>query len=256
MAHRGPGGVALDGRDLSDCLAEPPDLWVFYGLDPFCDVADPGALRRALAGSAALGFHAFAPDPDGVPHDLLLPIPTVGERTGHLINLEGRWQSMAPATAPPGELRDGADLLAELQTALGFAPGLDGAALIAHCRGLAARAVPAGDGLAVAPRWPARGLLRVGSPSIYQQDSATRHAHALQQTELARDLTLRAHPVTLSQLGLAGAVEVRLAQDGAAVVLPLVEDARMPADCVHLATGDARLGVLGDAFGAVELSRV
>ena len=257
VAHRGPGGAAVDGIDLSSRLQEPPDLWVFYGVDPACDVADPGRLRRALAEArTTIGFHSFIPDPQRLPYDLLLPIPTVGERNGHLINLEGRWQSMTAAVSPPGEVRDGAETLMELLQATGHAPGLAGSSLIAHCRGLEARAVMPEGPPEKEKRLPGQGLLRVGSPSIYQQDPASRHAHALQQTELAQELALRLHPETLSEHGLGGATRARLLQDGETLDLPLVIDPQMPRDCVYLATGDARLGQLGDAFGVVDLRHV
>ena len=243
--------------DLSMRLQEPPDLWVFYGLDPTCDVADPARLRQALAKARyTIGFQSFIPDLQHLPYDLLLPIPSVGERNGHLINLEGRWQSMTAAVPPPGEVRDGAEALEELLRAMGHTPGLAGKSLVAHCRGLEAHAVAPEQPPKSGKRLPVKGLLRVGSPSIYQQDPVTRHAHALQQTELAQRLVLRLHPETLIEHGLKGETHVRLSQDGKTLDLPLVADERMPRDCVYLPTGDARLGLLGDAFGVVDLHRV
>ena len=257
VAHRGPGGVAVDGMDLTARLTAPPALWLLYGVDPVCDVADPAAMRQALAGArTVIGFQSFLPDPQQVPYDLLLPMPTVGERGGHLINLEGRWQSMMPAVAPPGEVRDGARVLEDVLRMCGHAPGFAGISLIAHCRGLQAGAVAREALAAGSSRLPADGLLRVGTPGLYQQDAVTRHAHALQQTALARELVLRAHPETLQTLGLAAAHEVALTQDGETITLPLEMDAGMATDCVYLPTGDARLGALGDAFGAVELRHV
>ena len=257
VAHRGPGGAALDGIDLSARLQEPPDLWVFYRVDPACDVADPAGLRRALAvARTTIGFQSFIPDPRLLPYDLLLPIPTVGERSGHLINLEGRWQTMTAAVPPPGEVRDGAEVLVELLRATGHDPGLAGASLIAHCRGLEARTVVPRKPPRHNRRLPREGLLRVGSPSIYQQDAVTRHAHALQQTGLAQDLILRLHPDILSRQGLEGATHAHLFQDGETLRLPLVADERMPQDCIYLPTGDVRLSLLGDAFGLVDLRDV
>ena len=257
VAHRGPGGVAIEGMDLTARLAEPPELWMLYGVDPVCDVADPAAMRRALAGAqTVIGFQSFIPDPQQAPYDLLLPMPTVGERGGHLVNLAGRWQSMAPAVAAPGAVRDGVRVLEDLLRMCGHATGFAGISLTAHCRGLQAGAVAREAMGAGSSRLPATGLLRVGAPGIYQQDAATRHAHVLQQTELARELVLRAHPETLQALGLASAREATLAQGGETVALPLVADAGMATDCVYLPTGDARLGALGDAFGVVELRHV
>ncbi len=254
VAHRGPGGAAVEGVDLQARLQEPPDLWVIYGTDPACDVADPAQMLRAMtAARKTIGFQSFVPDPQGLPYDLVLPIPTVGERGGHLINLEGRWQSMTPAVAAPGEVRDGAQALVELLRMTGHDPGFAGVSLAAHCRGLQARTVTPGAPPKDVRRLPEKGLLRVGAPSIYQQDPATRHAHALQQTALAQDLVMRLHPETLSEWGLKDATHARLSQDGASLNLPLVADARVPRDCVYLPTGDARLGQLGGAFSVVDL---
>jgi len=227
---------------------------VFYGTDPACDVTDPARMREALAAARkTVGFQSFIPDPQHLPYDLLLPIPTVGERGGHLINLEGRWQSMTPAVSPPGEVRDGTEVLVELLRMTGHDPGFAGVSLVAHCRGLEACAVVPDKPPKDARRLPEKGLLRVGSPSIYQQDPVTRHARALQQTELAQDLALRLHPETLNERGLKDATHAYLSQDGSSLKLPLVVDAQVPRDCVYLPTGDVRLGLLGAAFSVVDL---
>ncbi len=254
VAHRGPGGEPVDGTDLAAALEDPPGAWVLYGLDPDCDAADPARLSQALGRAGeVIGLQAFAPSPERSPYSLLLPIATVGERGGHLINLEGRWQRMAPAAAPPDGVRDGAEVLAELARMAGLAPAQD-AALLEQCRNPDGVLAPVPfDGPSC---MPPDGLLRVGSPSLYQQDAVTRRAHALQQTELARQLALRAHPETLAARGLEDAAEARLSQDGAEAVLPLRPDSSMPADCVYVPTGDARLAALGPAFGVVELGRV
>ena len=254
VANRGPGGESVTGVDLMARLQDPPDLWVFYGTDPTCDVADPARMRQAMAAAGTtIGFQSFVPDPRILPYDLLLPVPTVGERGGHLINLEGRWQSMTPAVSSPGEVRDGAEVLTELLRLTGHDPGFAGISLVAHCRGLEARTVVLDKPPKDTRQLPEKGLLRVGSPSIYQQDSATRHAHALQQTELAQGLALRLHPETLNEHGLKGATHARLSQDGESLKLPLLVDARVPRDCVYLPTGDARLRGLGAAFSVVDL---
>ena len=254
VAHRGPGGAPMVGLNLAEALEEPPEAWVLYGLDPDCDAADPAYLGRVLERAGdVIGLQAFVPPPDRSPCSLLLPIATVGERGGHFVNLEGRWQRMAPAAPRPDGVRDGAAVLAELARMAGLAPTPD-AALLEQCRksGEASAPVP----FAGHSRLPPDGLLRVGAPSLYQQDAVVRRAHALQQTELARRLALRAHPATLGARGLAEAAEARLMQDGAGVVLPLQPDPRMPTDCVYVPTGDARLAALGPAFGVVELDHV
>ena len=259
VAHRGPGGAPLPaGRDLETACGEPDAVWVLHGLDPACDVHNPARLRAALAAArSAIGLAAFAV-PALLEHcDLLLPLATVGERGGHLLSLEGRWQAMTPAVAPPGDARPGAGALAGLAVAAGVdLPWRDADELLRHARSLAAAGPAPGAPYAGPARLGPGGLLRAGSPSIYQQDPATRHAHALQQTELAAPPRLRAHPATLRAAGLDGAARARLAQDGAELLLPLDADARMPEDCVHLPTGDPALGALGAAFGAVELRRV
>ncbi len=254
VAHRGPGGVPLEnGVDLSAQLQEPASVWALYGLDTHCDVDNPPILDAALKrAQEVIGFQSFLPDAADTPFTLLLPIATVGERRGHLINLEGRWQAMEPAVAAPGATQAGAQVLA----ALARTAGLDvcsEAQLLEHCRTDASAAPQAHQGKSCLP---AEGLLRVGSPSLYQQDAVTRRAHALQQTEWARQLELRAHPDTLRSRGVKHGAEVKLVQNGAALVLPYREDPSMPLDCVYVATGDARLALLGSAFGAVELQRV
>ena len=259
VAHRGPGGAALPtGRDLEAACGASGAVWVLHGLDPACDMHNPARARAALsAARAVIGLSAFA-TPALLEHcDLLLPLATVGERGGHLLSLEGRWQAMTPAAAPPGAARPGAGVLADLAVAAGVELPWRGAdELLRHARSLAGAGDAAGAPFAGPARLGPSGLLRAGGPSIYQQDPATRHAHALQQTELAAPPRLRAHPATLRAAGLDGAPRARLVQDGAELLLPLDADERMPEGCVHLPTGDPALAALGAAFGAVELRRV
>ena len=259
VAHRGPGGEALPGgRDLETACATPGAVWVLHGLDPACDVHDPARMRAALAAArAVIGLTAFATPALREHCALLLPLATVGERGGHLLSLEGRWQAMTPAAAPPGEARPGAGLLADLAVAAGVELPWRGAdELLRHAQSLADAGPAPGAPYAGPARLGPGGLLRAGGPSIYQQDPAVRHAHALQQTELAASPRLRAHPATLRAAGLDGAPRARLAQDGAELLLPLDADERMPEGCVHLPTGDPALAALGAAFGPVELRRV
>ena len=259
VAHRGPGGAPLPaGRDLATACGAPGAAWVLHGLDPACDVHDPARLRAALAAAhAVVGLTAFATPALREHCDLLLPIATVGERGGHLLSLEGRWQAMTPAAAPPGAARAGAGALADLAAAAGVELPWRGAdELLRHARALAGAGFAPGAPYAGPARLGPGGLLRAGAPSIYQQDPAARHAHALQQTELAAAPRLRAHPATLRAAGLEGAARARLAQDGAELLLPLDADERMPEGCVHLPTGDPALAALGAAFGPVELRRV
>ena len=260
VAHRGPGGKALAGVALDACLEQPPAVWSLYGLDPSCDVDNPAALSQALAQARhVIGWQSFVPDDlEQTPFNLLLPIATVGEHSGHLISLEGRWQSMQAVVPAPGQARDGVDLLGQVMRAANIdCLHTSRAALIKYCQSLQHTSIKAeSKDLGEQPRWVADGLHRSGAPSIYQQDPVTRHAHALQQTELARNLVLYLHPDMLPRYGLTEASELCLKQNGAAITLPLVLTEQVAPETVYLATGDGRLATLGSAFGPVELSNV
>ena len=260
VSRRDGAGTALaDGVDLDCALRGTDALWFLYGTDPLCDVADPVALRAALGKArAVIGFQAFLPPPGQYPCDLLLPLPTVGERSGHLLSLEGRWHALQGAGKLPGAVRAGSATLAELAHRCGIdLPWGDAEELLAQARARleAGPAEPAAvDAGTAQRRCPSSGLLRLGTASVYQQDAATRHAHALQQTELAGPATLAVHPDTLRQQELQDASRLRIHQGEASIVLPARADARVPEGCVYLESGDPALATLGDAFGEVRLS--
>ena len=260
VADRRAGSKFAKGTNLNRALDNPPETWFLYGVDPRCDVNDPRRMCTALhAAKQVIGFQSFMPEGDELVHDLLLPIATVGERNGHLINLEGRWQEMEAAVAPPDEVRGGVEVLEALASAAGAVLDVRREQIIPHLRAMVAPMPSAAPSMTELPgsRLPQHGLLRCGMPSLYQQDAVVRHAHALQQTEQARTLVARVHPQVLKTHSIPmDATQVRVYQGSANQIVDIHVDESMPEDCLYLPSGDERLAELGAAVGLVRLGYV
>ena len=115
----------------------------------------------------------------------------------------------------------------------------------------------------VAPQLPAyralpwAGVLqRLASVPIYSVDALVRRGTALQKTADARAPVVRLHGETLARLGLEGAAEVRVSQDGHEVVLPLVRDDRLAQDVAWVPAAHVSVTALPAMFGPITLEAV
>ena len=115
----------------------------------------------------------------------------------------------------------------------------------------------------VAPQLPAyralpwAGVLqRLANVPIYSVDALVRRGTALQKTADARAPVVRLHGETLARLGLEGAAEVRVSQDGHEIVLPLARDDRLAQDVAWVPAAHVSVTALPAMFGPITLEAV
>src|SRR5690606_339446 len=101
----------------------------------------------------------------------------------------------------------------------------------------------------------AGGVERVADVPIYFADSLVRRAPSLQRARDAAAPAARVSAATAAQLGVEGAAEVVVKQGGAAVKLPLMIDAAVPAGAVRVAAAHASTAALGAMFGQLSVER-
>jgi len=259
--HRLPAGRSLrrPGMHARDLLEQPRKAYLLFGVEPEFDCDDPARARAAMDQAEFVAvFSPFASEAQRDYADVLLPITCFAETAGTFVNLEGRWQSWRQACTAPGATRPGWKVLRVLGNAL----GLEGfnytsaeqvredlwscfSADVRFDNGVALEetlAMPA-----------AQGLMRAAATPIYALDALVRRAEALQMTPDVRPAACYLNPRQANKLGLEGAEHVRVRQNGNGIILPLVLDDGVPADCAWIASGNEGVRQLGPAFGAIEI---
>ena len=263
IPHRLAGGEAVTKPGLSaqDMLREPRAAYLLFGIEPELDCDNPmQALQALQSASFNVLCTPFVSEVMREYAHVVLPIAGFGETSGTFVNVEGRWQSFTGAIAPPGQVRPGWKVLRVLGNMLSL-PGFDylsSEAVRDECKSLFAAGLTLSNRMtikAVAPL-PARtqALWRVGGVPIYAVDALVRRAASLQQTPDARPAMVYINSAQARQLGLETAGQVRVTQDGAEAILPLVMDEGVPDGCVWIPAGQPATAGLGPTFGPVRLA--
>ncbi len=246
------------GLHAGQMLSQPMKALLLLNVEPAHDSADPSAARAALQGAGLVV--ALTPFRDAAVDnaDVLLPIAPFTETAGTFVNAEGRVQSFVGVVQPHGETRPGWKVLRVLGNLLDLA-GFDHESAEA-VREAALAATDAATRLSNAPvaapsmTPPLRGLERVADVPIYSSDALVRRAAALQATRDAQPPVVGVPSALWTQLGLRPGASVRVAQNGAAAVLPAREDATLAATAVRVAAAHASTASLGPMFGAITVS--
>ncbi len=253
-----PGAGGLNAGQM---LSQPMKALLLLDVEPTLDAADAAAAQTALAGAGlvvALTSFADAAVPNA---DVLLPIAPFTETAGSFVNAEGRLQDFNGVVKPLGETRPGWKVLRVLANLLGLAGFNHETAedVRAEALGDPARLVARLDNASSAPvtltAAPA-GLQRLADVPIYATDALVRRAPSLQLTADAKSAPQASLPAALwQQLGLVAGDKVRVAQGGAAAVLPARLDDTLAADVVRVPAGLAQTATLGALFGAITVEK-
>ena len=229
---------------LAAAAAGKVECIVLLGADPLVDVPDADLARRAFASVK----HIIAVDTfvtESARHaEVFLPAAAYAEKVGTTTNCEGRISDIAQKITTAGTARPdwmiAVELALELGTDLGissyaelhdamtanvpaFSPAADAKAVrhegvvAVHPSPVRITATPK----AAAPRLSHHFRLLV-SRVLY--DRATGTAESPSLAPLARDAAVHLHPGDAQRLGVPAGADVRIAANGAAVVLPVVLD--------------------------------
>ncbi|RZU98865.1 NADH-quinone oxidoreductase subunit NuoG [Spiribacter vilamensis] len=251
-------GEATEGRDAADMLATPRAGYLLLNVEPEHDFFDGAEAIRALAASEALVAMSAYDSPALLAHaDVLLPIATLGETAGTLVNAEGRWQTFAGVGYPQGDARPAWRLLRVLANVL----DLDGFEYQApdeiHHE---VQAMASGSGVArpssgvPAADRPAGGLTRIGYPAMFGVDSLSRHAPSLQKTDHAAPASAVLNPADAERLGVDSTQVVAVQQGGERRTLPVAVSADIPVGSVWIPAGVEGSEGLGALVGPVEVT--
>jgi len=250
-------GANAEGLDAAAMLETPRQGYVLMNVEPEHDFFDGEAATRALAeAEAVIALSAYDTPALREQADVLLPIATLGETAGTLVNAEGRWQTFAGVGYPQGDARPAWRLLRVLANVLdieGF--NYQAPDEIHH----ELQRLAEGTGVArPTARIPARasehsGLTRIGYPAMFGVDALTRHAESLQQTDHAAPARAVLNPADAQRLGVAADDTVNVRQAGAARRLPVAVNDAVPAGSVWIPAGVEGSAGLGALMGAIEV---
>ncbi|MDJ0929300.1 MAG: NADH-quinone oxidoreductase subunit NuoG [Gammaproteobacteria bacterium] len=194
LPHRDAAGqsAAVNGRDVSQMLRDPPATLLLLGVEPELDFAGDASGTVASAGkvvaltpylAGALREHA----------DIVLPIGTFAETSGTYVNAAAQWQSFAGAATPVGDSRPAWKVLRVLANLLEVSDSeyTTSEDVRDELRELVGDLQPdnslnTDSKLAAASEVPGPEILDV---PMYSIDALVRRAPALQQTREARAAT-------------------------------------------------------------------
>ncbi len=263
LPHRGVGArpVEIVGLSAGQMLASPLDAYLVLGAEPDCDCADPAAAVAALeAARCSVALTAYAGETTRRWADVLLPVATYAETSGTFVNAEGRWQSFAAATRPPGAARPAWKVLRVLGNLLDV-PGFDytGSTEVLQALREALGEMPPDNTL----KWDGTlvraaagdGLARIGDVPIYASDAVVRRAAALQRTPDAVAPAAYLCAVEAAKLEVQAGDRLVVRQGEASLGLPVVVDEAVPEGCVRIPAGLPETAVLGASFGPLVLER-
>ena len=242
-----PTGDGDTNSILAAAAAGAIECLVLLGADPLTDAPDADLARRAFARVK----HVIAVDTfvtaSSRHAEVFLPAAAYAEKVGTTTNCEGRVSDVAQKITTAGSARPDWMIAAELALELGndlgfnsyselhdqltanvtaFAPAADARAVrregvvINHPAPVRITAAP----LAAAPRLNHHFRLLV-TRVLYDRATSTTESPSL--ASLSRDAAVHLHPADVQRLGLRSGAEVRVAANGAAVVLPVIVDDTM-----------------------------
>ncbi len=266
VPHRGTAGEAVKavGKNLAECLEQPPKAAFLFGIEPRFDFYDAAAATAMFEASEFVVMaSSFVNDDIRAQADVILPIASAFETSGTFVNGAAQWQSFQGAVAPPGEARPGwkifrvlgnvadldcfdythsrevrDELKAQLETIESFSS-------LSNINGRYVRA-----------KYDEIGLQRISDIALYSSDALVRRAASLQATPIVRDEGLRLNSREVEKYGLAAVQRVRVTQGSAVVEMPLIVDDSIPANCAYVATGTVYSSALGAAFGPIKVEKV
>ncbi len=250
-------GQAASGLDARAMVIRPRRGYLLNGIEPEHDHFDGAATIEALAhADCVVAMAAYDSPALRARADVLLPVATLGETAGTLVNAEGQWQTFAGCAKPQGDARPGWRVLRVLANVL----ELDGFHYqapdeihheIRAVAGEAKAATPTADG-APTPQ-PVEEMLRVGWPAMFGGDPLVRHAPSLQASVHAGEAVVEIAPADAERLGIADGDLVVVEQAGVTRTLPARPSNQVPAGSFWLAAGLIHSEGLGGLIGPATL---
>ncbi|MCP4432866.1 MAG: NADH-quinone oxidoreductase subunit G [Gammaproteobacteria bacterium] len=266
LPHRLSAGVSTEtpGQNVSQIVESTHSVMVNFAINPLLDLKSADDATKLAANSEfIISINSFANDFDEQHADLVLPLASIAETSGTLVNVEGLWQSFKGCIQAKGQSRQGWKIL----TALGqlLVPGnfeFSDSNVVKEAVKIACHDVSLNNQCGIQSELTSlpsisRSIQRVGYTPIYATDDSVRLSPALQATPLMSEQgTISMNREQAEKLKLADSERVHIRQGQGTAVLALRLTDQVPAGCVAIPCSTDAVRNLGHAFGPVELESV
>jgi len=250
------------GLNALQMMAQPRKAYVLLGIEPELDCHD---LMQAMAAMKQAEFVVALSPYQHQALDYahaLLPVGPFTETSGTFVSTEGRVQSFAGVVLPLAETRPAWKVLRVLGNLLGVA-GFDydsSEAIRKEALGngdIAARLNNRLNNAAVGKlEAGAAGIERIAEVPIYQADAIVRRAASLQKTHDAAEPVAAMNGALFGKLGLRDGDRVKIKQGVGEVVLAVMRDDHLPANCIRVPAAHPATAGLGGMSGMLSAERI
>jgi len=258
------GGYLVNAvsKNAANLFAQPKKAYLLLNAEPELDAANPQQAVKALQGAEmVVAMSAFKHGMDYA--DVLLPVSPFSETAGTFVNCEGRAQSFNGTVKPLGETRPAWKVLRVLGNLLGLQGfEYDNSEAIrdeALGKGVMDHADKLSNvsklGLTAAKFGDAGQLERLADVPIYFADAIARRSEPLLRTADANAPLATISAKLAEQLGVQAGQLVTVSQGQGSVQLVANVDSRLPANVVRVAAAHELTSVLGDMFGAIQVTK-
>lgn len=263
LPHRTAEGVASEvGLNLQQMWQQQLKAYVLLGVEPELDSANSGKALRALQNAeCVISLSSFVTDAMKNYADVILPIATLGETSGTLVNVEGKWQTFTGVVAPQGEARPAWKVL----RVLGNLFELDGFDYVASEEVLAELKTISADKHAAtatfvlpaalpAAKISGQDLQRISDVSLYTIDPLTRQSKPLQEMIAGDNLSaVRLNKKTAQRCNAIEGRDLIFRQAGQQMTMKVLLDERVPDNCVLLHEAIKETAGFAETFGLIEV---
>lgn len=261
VPHRGPAGSTTKaGLTAHASLEQQLKAFVLLNIEPEYDCADSALAYRAMKNAElVIALSPFKSQKLLEYADIILPIGSLGETAGTLVNAEGQWQTFDEAVTGPGETRPAWKVLRVLANQLNIPQFeyistaqvhdelrlmVDAAQLVVEQQEikLPEKIIDHNVDIQRITEWP-----------IYAVDNLVRRSEALQHSASNDPVAVYLNANLAKRLELTEGMWVHAIQGEYSVALQVTITPRIPDDCALVHAGrDETLG-LGASFGKIEI---
>lgn len=265
LPHRGPSGETLLKPGLSACemFKTPLDTYCLVNIEAEYDCLNPKETMQAL--QQAQNVILMTPYVTQTMLEyatILFPIAPLYESPGTLVNIEGHWQSVEPATMPQGSAWPTWKVLNSLGSALGF-EGFEYSASYEVIRDLnQVESLIANNNileqdLQISKIAPLPGLIRLAPKASLAIDNTVRRALNLQKTHEAMEAgVIRMHPNTLANFNSEAHFQIIERGVCSQASFKIQADPSIPENSLLLCSGLTSTQDLGAPYQMIDLVEV
>lgn len=264
VPHRETGGVKATSAGLhaKAMLEQPRKAYVLLNVEPDLDFANPAlALAAMEQAEFVVSLSLFKNPMLNQYANVILPIAAFTETSGTFVNASYTWQNFAGVAEPFGEARPAWKVLRVLGNLLNC-DGFDYTSTEDIVQEIKSRItnMPTVEMNTTHFNMPIAksGMHRIGEVPIYSGDSLVRRAKALQATQPVIEgnvASVRLNPTTATSLRVDMGDVVWVKQGDRRARLPVILDARIPAEAALVAGGIVAASELGELFGSIEIMK-